>query len=450
MNYKRFILYSGIIGISFLWGGSAYISQMYRLYGLFTPQQVDVIAMRWNYLAQIIGILTFAFAFYQIPRMASKRVVYISTALIGAVAILFMLNSDNGSIVVATGILLNLVIGYLGGHQFALLAAYVPQQERGRVFGFAYAFGSIGTYLLNLYSNGALLSSTRVVTFYLLFIAVNIVFAALSKDLPLLKPASKPSLPSFKNAFLYFSVFFIMSFLNSVGSHYKSALMFDGEVNLETARAFYAVGLVIAGIITDRSRKYGAISCLASLVFPFMAIVLYNHPSLVFATWAASYVVLGFYSVYRVVAFADLADKRSMLYVAGLGLAIGRMGEAASTFVGDSVLQNPVYIELLVVVLFVVLLFLFIQLFQKAYVSTIILTNDHKSLYKAFEGKYDFTNREREVFRHLLSGHSNGEIANLIYVSDSTVKFHVKNILKKTECANRMELRKLLDGQSIR
>lgn len=453
MNYKRFILYCGIIGIGFLWGGSAYISQMYHLYGFFTPEQVDVIAMRWNYLAQIMGIMVYAFAIYRFPSFASRRQVYMGGLLISAIAISFMLTSGSGAVIVACGIVMNLTIGYLAGHQLSMLAAFVPQQERGRAFGFAYAFGSIGSYLLTLASGGKLLSSSSVVIFYLVFIAVNIALAALTTNLPLPqkeKAAPMMVLPSLKTILLFFSVFFIMSLLNSIGSNYKSTFMFEGKVNLESARAFYAVGLIIAGIIADKSRKYGAVCCLASLVFPFAAIVLYNQPSLLFVTWASSYIFLGFYAVYRVVVFADLAGSNSLLYVAGLGLCIGRMGEVSSTFISDTLLQNPVYSILLVVILFVVLLFLFILLFQKVYVSVSVLPKDQESLYREFEEKYALTNREREVFRHLVDGYSNGEISSLIYVSESTVKFHVKNILKKTECSNRTEVLKLLSEQAAK
>lgn len=48
--------------------------------------------------------------------------------------------------------------------------------------------------------------------------------------------------------------------------------------------------------------------------------------------------------------------------------------------------------------------------------------------------------REKEVFSLIKEGRSNSEIANDLYISENTVKFHIKNILKKTACSNRTEL----------
>ena len=51
----------------------------------------------------------------------------------------------------------------------------------------------------------------------------------------------------------------------------------------------------------------------------------------------------------------------------------------------------------------------------------------------------DFTPREREVIRHLLTGHSNREIAEVVSVSVNTVKFHVKNIFEKLDINSRKD-----------
>jgi PAS domain S-box-containing protein len=64
---------------------------------------------------------------------------------------------------------------------------------------------------------------------------------------------------------------------------------------------------------------------------------------------------------------------------------------------------------------------------------------DDCKIYKAFisgEGIHV----DDEVFRLVAQGLSNLEIGSTLYVSESTVKYHVGNILKKTGCANRGEL----------
>ena len=49
------------------------------------------------------------------------------------------------------------------------------------------------------------------------------------------------------------------------------------------------------------------------------------------------------------------------------------------------------------------------------------------------------TPRELDVLEHLVKGETNAEIARTLIVSEGTVKFHVKNILRKMNVANRAE-----------
>jgi DNA-binding NarL/FixJ family response regulator len=49
------------------------------------------------------------------------------------------------------------------------------------------------------------------------------------------------------------------------------------------------------------------------------------------------------------------------------------------------------------------------------------------------------TAREREVIELVSSGATNQEIANALVISESTVKSHVKHILRKLGAANRAE-----------
>jgi LuxR family transcriptional regulator, regulator of acetate metabolism len=49
------------------------------------------------------------------------------------------------------------------------------------------------------------------------------------------------------------------------------------------------------------------------------------------------------------------------------------------------------------------------------------------------------TPREIDVLEHLVKGETNAEIARTLVVSEGTVKFHVKNILRKMNASNRAE-----------
>ena len=49
------------------------------------------------------------------------------------------------------------------------------------------------------------------------------------------------------------------------------------------------------------------------------------------------------------------------------------------------------------------------------------------------------TKREREILRLVSEGYSNGRVARLLWVTEQTVKFHLSNIYRKLDVANRTE-----------
>ncbi len=64
-----------------------------------------------------------------------------------------------------------------------------------------------------------------------------------------------------------------------------------------------------------------------------------------------------------------------------------------------------------------------------------------------FVQKYGLSNRESEVLAHILGGMSTAAMAEGLHISESTVKTHVKNILRKTDTASRNVLMALYMGE---
>lgn len=58
---------------------------------------------------------------------------------------------------------------------------------------------------------------------------------------------------------------------------------------------------------------------------------------------------------------------------------------------------------------------------------------------KTSRKEYGLSNREQEVLRLIITGLSNNSIANRLVISQSTVKFHVSNILSKLGTTSRTE-----------
>ena len=60
--------------------------------------------------------------------------------------------------------------------------------------------------------------------------------------------------------------------------------------------------------------------------------------------------------------------------------------------------------------------------------------------FEQYVSEKGLNSKQAQVLKYLLNGASNGEIAESLFVAESTVKYHVKNILQATSCHNRKEL----------
>jgi DNA-binding NarL/FixJ family response regulator len=57
----------------------------------------------------------------------------------------------------------------------------------------------------------------------------------------------------------------------------------------------------------------------------------------------------------------------------------------------------------------------------------------------AEEAGHELTPRELEILRLLVEGHSNAQLARMLWVTEQTVKFHLSNVYRKLGVANRTE-----------
>ena len=55
------------------------------------------------------------------------------------------------------------------------------------------------------------------------------------------------------------------------------------------------------------------------------------------------------------------------------------------------------------------------------------------------EHHMELTRRELEILRLVAEGHSNSQLAKMLWVTEQTVKFHLSNIYRKLDVANRTE-----------
>ncbi|MGH3104405.1 MAG: LuxR C-terminal-related transcriptional regulator [Gaiellaceae bacterium] len=54
-------------------------------------------------------------------------------------------------------------------------------------------------------------------------------------------------------------------------------------------------------------------------------------------------------------------------------------------------------------------------------------------------GSHDLTRRELEIIQLVAEGHSNAQLARMLWVTEQTIKFHLSNIYRKIDVSNRTE-----------
>ncbi len=445
---KQAYLYCGIIALSFLWTGSAYISLTYRLMADYTSYQIDLYQVVFGYLLQVLGIAAFAFGIKKHPEIFKKNLFFTVILIIEAIVISVGILSNVPEVSLCFGFILNFFHGVVAGWYLTLLSEFVPQQYRGRVFGFGYAIGSVGSWVLSLPFQGQFLGMDGIIPVYLILIALTWYFNMKAKGKPSSTENAIYSEPlNSKGQALLFFVIILLTITKTLGFYFPAADISE-VINLEFSRAFYAAGLVVAGIINDKDRRYGAVCCVAALVFSFISYVLHGKVEYTLVVWILGYIFFGFFSVYRVVVFSDIAaQKPSLLYLAAFGLISGRIGDSLGTYGG--MLLNKKTIPLLAVtsLLFIMVVLLFFAIYNKLYTST-AKGNDMERRLDKFSREYTLTTREKEVLRLVAEGRSNMEISGLLFVSESTVKFHMGNILKKSGCTNRTTLTLLFNEKA--
>ena len=125
----------------------------------------------------------------------------------------------------------------------------------------------------------------------------------------------------------------------------------------------------------------------------------------------------------------------------------GRVGDALGAGLGMALKSNIVVLVLTSCALFVVTVILFFYFYEIYYKDAFVGQNETIRIDSLID-QYGLTAREKEVLILILKGNPNSKIADSLFISESTVKFHVKNILKKTQCANRKELLALFNSAS--
>jgi len=372
---RNFYSVSALIALCFFWGGSGFLVWSSQLGQFFDGDAVLLITECIGYLIQFIGVVLCGLAVKYIPKVAFSRHILPMVGIVFVLSIITSVALNAIAFIIVGGVVANLACGYAQGHYLTYLTCLVPQQQRGRSFAFAYALGAIGTYIVStlcggLYSYGVIIA---------IGVAIGLTTLLSHQSFPDLRSviASQPTstmtdMKYFRKLFVQMcALVFLFNILYKTSFYFSEIIYISGAIHVEFVRAFSAIGLVIAGIVNDRNRKYGLITCLISLLFPFLCLTLADIPNAAAALCISCFILLSFIMVYRAVCISDMAGKDVyLLPFAGMGLGIGRLGESLGTFIGYELRTQQIALIGILSILFVAAVLLSFHIFQKVYTVT--------------------------------------------------------------------------------
>ena len=464
-----------IIGLTFLWTGSAFLSWVYNVADLLESigriNMLEGLTEGVGYVFQAIGIMITCVIIRQLlsshaPDPSDDRKMKLIFAAVSIADLLFSYLSAcaaslSGALIF--GYVQNTFHGIIAALYIYMLTLYVDVNRRGLVFGLGYSIGSLGSYFISIIGDSNFLADIRSIFLYVFIVLLTLFLIYMcsydSQSVPYAvfksETTDESHVSSTSNIVLLAAVVVILlSLVKGLGFYFDFSDVWVGGMSLEYTRMFYATGLIVAGLINDINRRWGGIICVAALVFPFVLILLNSASVSGTILWILNYSFTGLYVVYRVLLFSDIAweslrtkpisQKSSLIYLAPLGLMFGRIGDVISTGIGLCFADSPIVLNILTAIMFVIAIIVFLALFSRHYLGVYaVMTKDESHSPVSFCDHYKLTDRESIVLMHITDKMTNKEIASELFVQESTVKYHVKNILKKTGCSNRQELKKL-------
>ena len=429
------------VALCFTLTSAVYLSWLNRLIALAGGAVADWLSMVAGYLFQAAGLGVVVHLQRRYPG-ADRKKHFRTAALLFGVASVPALLADTAIGAAAFGFAMNLSCGVIAGFYLYAIAAAVEPERRGLVFGGGYALATVVVGLLALIDRGGFLHGQYAL---LLYLPLCLAAALVTLRLDLLDPpgeaATPPEAASGRDLALACAVVALLSLVKNLGFCFPSADIAAGLVP-ELSRIPYALGLAAAGWINDRSRRHGMVCAVAALAIPFIMLTLTSEPVPATICWGLDYIFYAFFSVLRAALFLDLAARSRHWELAPLGLLMGRLGDAAGTALGMLLAVNRVALIAVTAALFFPTVLLCFRLYWKLYEPEVVREKSEQEVFEAFCLHNDLSSREREVLRMVLANRANGEIAEALFITESTVKYHVHNMLQKTGCKNRTELQR--------
>lgn len=440
---KNFTKVTAITFLTYFILSQMYYTQIYRFVEYYSGSIVFAISDGWAYLMQALGMIVMIVLFVKKPHTYGSKQ-FASITMVSTLPLLVLsVLAQNGIVLLVLMLILNFIIGFDLTFYYGLMTQYLPQKSRLMSIAVSGALGALAMWALSQASPD-ILTSKYIILIDAVLVAIDVYlfmsFESLSERCNMDAPATTNSLLTVvKDNKILVAVVFLMSALSVLGSSDNAALTADIGLSLLDVRALYGIGLIACALIYGKSKNAGALATMASLILPFIVLGMMHMNYVSVIVSLVTFIALGFYSVYKAGVFMEVTEEMNLAPVfAVLGLVASRLSDAIT--VTAFTLLYPAYYPVSFIVSGIIAIPLIILFYMLLTKNTATTVEDADSKKSRFGETYNLTRREEEVAYYIAQGKSNGEIASLTNLSESTVRFHVSNVLKKTELKTRNDV----------
>ncbi len=433
------------------------------LYAFLEKYQIDADNVIFESIAaHLMGLLSCSF-FVKNIKSAKKFIIISITACIASTSV-FLFRPE-------TGWKLALIVGsYLAGASVSAWGFYFKElsasNERIKIAADVLIFSNIFMIIINFAAVN--ISVTAGIVISIVMLACALIFALkLSDNYCKTQDFSMDDYikMNIKKPLMLLCFFIVLITVNS-GIMYQvinpDFAHFQMLTSWYWAMPYIAAVYIMKNLTDKTNRTYILYVAIAMIGFSFIAFMILDRSVLSYLL--IDTLMLGAFGVYDLFWWSiigemlDYTENPSKIIGIGLsanvlGVLIGGMIGSAIYNTGNSKLNSSV---LALVILFVILLILPILhnqlsrlLKNHSYLTSVQEREKDVNVCERYKISNELTGRENEIVRLLLNGRTYKMIAEELYLSENTVKTHIKNIYSKLHIKSKSELIKMLSDKII-
>lgn len=329
---NKAIIYTIIVAILYSYTGSVYLGNYYRITDMLSADVAELYMSRIGYFLQALGMFLYGYLFNKYNKKFNSPVGTVVLIAVSIIPMCFVQISTNANVLIGASFVFNIITGMILEMYLVELNYNVPNGHLALCYGIAYAFGSIFTFLVTYFDGGKFMESPEMAIIYISMVTIAAVLLLKGR-----KIETKQEANINHNTNTYIKLLTVCIVLGTIvvalGDGIYNFGMWSSNADIRIVRAFYALGLITAGYIFDKNRRFGTILTVAFLSYYIISAFLVNNnaisPSVMMSL---GYIFMSFISVYRYVMVADLSiDHPQFIPCVGYGLMISRIAEGLTS-----------------------------------------------------------------------------------------------------------------------